>query len=96
MSRPKLPSELHPDYPRATRSVDDRGVTTITSRSIESLQAFWKAHPEFDNEGEWVFVCPYCGEPNKHEDHGGMCCGEYGHCEWVYFDVNGNEAEAPE
>lgn len=92
MSRPKLPSELHPDYPKQKCYVELSDRTTRQTRweysqfyKLEAYAEFYAKHPEFDNEGEYIFVCPFCGDPNSYIDEGGYCCGEVGHCEWEYF-----------
>lgn len=86
MNKPLLPSQMHPDYPKAKRvpanPEDDRPFDTIYPVSADVLIAFFQAHPEFENEGEYVLVCPFCGDENSFTDHDGYCCSEVGHCEW--------------
>lgn len=84
MSRPKLPSQQHPDYPKAKRWTED-GRDYLKPAPLDAFTEFYRAHPEFDKEGEYEFRCPFCGDANSYVDQGGYCCGEVGHCEWVYI-----------
>lgn len=60
--KPKLPSQMHPHYPKPpSPTVDERGLTIHYPIPFEALHAFYKAHPEFDDEGEYVFECEMCG-----------------------------------
>jgi hypothetical protein len=81
--RPRLPSEMHPDYPKRPPLKVENGRTIYRPIPAEQIMAFYQAHPEFANEGEYRFECPFCGYENHFEDKGGWCCGEVGHCEWV-------------
>ena len=38
---------------------------------------------------EPYFVCPYCGKESH--DEGMACCGEAGHAELKYLDIDGKE-----
>lgn len=55
---------------------------------VARYQSFMQAHPEFNSEGEYQLQCPSCGDESNYEwiDQGGYCCGEVGHCEWVYVE----------
>ncbi len=39
------------------------------------------------NQYQLMFLCPFCGS-ERSEDYN-ICCGEYGHCEWVYANEDG-------
>lgn len=92
MSRPKLPSEMHPDFPKGWTDDTTKPVPTYHRPSREAYQEFYKAHPEFDSEGEYEFVCPYCGNQMSDDDWRG-CCGEAGHGEWVLYGQDGEVVE---
>lgn len=96
MSRPKLPSELHPDFPRGRVETTTQPVPTFYPASSEAFVAFHAAHPEFSREGDFFLICPYCGQENAHTDQMGYCCSEVGHCEWLYFGLtaSGDEYES--
>jgi len=78
MSRPKTPSEMHPDYPKGG--------------GIDAIIEFYKAHPEFADEPSYEFQCGMCGneiDPDhcycqECEDHSG---------EWVLVDGDGEIVE---
>lgn len=92
MSRPKLPSEMHPDYPKGESWVDpETGMNCYKPAHPDRFVAFYKAHPEFDNEGDYVFRCPYCGDEIGCEPTD-MCCGEV-HGEWVLEGPDGEPME---
>jgi hypothetical protein len=84
--KPKLESEKHPDYPKAKRWTDERGILNVKPAPPTELINFYASHPEFENEGVYKLICPYCGDENIHEDVMGQCCHEIGHCEWKYFE----------
>lgn len=85
MNRPRLPSELHPDYPKMKRLPDVAdGVPTYKMPSPAEYIAFFEAHPEFRNEGEYELQCPYCGKCLSIDFN--VCCGEAGHGEWVLVE----------
>ncbi len=84
MSAPKLPSEMHPNYPKAIQWTDlETRILTYKGPSFEEFKTFFDSHPEFKDEGEYVLVCPFCGDDNYHTEIMGWCCSEVGHCEWV-------------
>lgn len=84
MTKPLLPSQQHPEYPR-TRLIGNQPVPTYRMPKPQEILEFYRQHPEFKNEGDYKLICPYCGDENFHSDIMGACCHEVGHCEWVYF-----------
>ncbi len=91
MSRPKLASELHPNFPKT--EVTYRGdMKYVEFPSWEAKREFYKTHPEFDSEGDYEFLCTICFE-DVDEDHY-YCpeCGEHSG-QWMYRDINGNILE---
>lgn len=66
MSTPKLPSELHPDYPKVTTRIVDGHL--IQDSRWQAQRDFFAAHPEFAYEGTWEFRCEGCGY-QVDEDH---------------------------
>lgn len=91
MNRPLLPSEKHPDYPKCRVDHNAHPLPIVYPVSREEMAAFYKAHPEFNDEGEYRFECPYCGDELSDDWRG--CCGEAGHGEWVLVDANGERIE---
>lgn len=98
MNKPRLPSQLHPDYPKMRiekKLHGESGFDVYYPVPFDVLKSWFDAHPEFAKEGEYKLICPFCGDENGFDDQGGYCCGEVGHCEWIYFDINDEEADAP-
>ena len=93
MSRPKLPSQLHADYPKATHWIED-GRHYYKTAPAEDFIKFYQSHPEFKDEGDFECVCPFCGDPTETEP-GRLCCGEV-RAEWVYVNNEGEVCEPPE
>lgn len=90
MNKPRLPSQLHPNYPKSVQWSDvQTRMLTIKPAPAEDFIKFYQTHPEFEGEGEYVFRCPFCGDENSYDEIGGYCCGEVGHCEWVLENDEG-------
>lgn len=107
MSRPKTPSELHPEYPKAEpvtytyltgRDPVTRkwcGINTVSSDPTWSDRAiaFYAAHPEYKDEPSYEFLCGMCGDAVC-EDHQ-YCpgCGDHSG-EWMLVDADGGVVES--
>jgi hypothetical protein len=78
MKRPRLPSEIHPDFPR-------RG-------TIREKANFFLTHPEFAREGQWAFLCESCGS-DVDPDHCWCeaCCDHYG--KWTSINLDGDDVD---
>jgi hypothetical protein len=72
---------MHPDYPKPTVWTNERGIKCVKPAALHELQEFFRAHPEFANEGRYEFQCPYCGNKVGYEPTQ-ECCGEV-HGDWV-------------
>ena len=91
MDRPKLPSEMHPDYPKGERWIKD-GMNYYKPAPADAFIAFYQAHPEFANEGEYLFICEMCSD----EIDSDLCycwgCGDHSGT-WVLYDENNEPVE---
>lgn len=80
--KPKLPSELHPQFPQRKTFEDAESY-------YQALKAFYIKHTEFKDEGSYDYRCTSCGEPLHDEEYCSRCDHHGGY--WVLVDDNGDE-----